>query len=383
MSARKLVMIPGPIEFSDSVLDAMSTKSQLHTSPEFVKVFQETLKMTRELFQSSEASGSQLIVLSGSGTLGWDLVGSNLLQSRSDALLVLSTGFFSDSFLECLRCYSDNVDVLSAPLGEEVALDQVSKLISEKKYKMVTITQVDTSTAVLSNVELVAKLVKKENPETLVIVDGVCSVAVEQLKFDDWGLDFVLTASQKLIGVPSGLSISVLSKLALSIVENSTQNLNFYANLHKWLPIMKAYEAGNGAYFATPSIQLIHALNTSLKEILSQPLSSRFEKNHALSVKFKENLESLGLKSVSKNPDTSANGLSAFYFPENVNGAEFLSKIASKGFQLAGGIHADIKTKYFRVGHMGVSALRAHSDGKTDLDLTFDAIAETLKELTN
>lgn len=383
-SDRKLVMIPGPIEFSDGVLNAMSTPSQSHTSPEFIKVFQEVLVNTRKLFQSTDPS-AQPIVISASGTLGWEICGANLVD-KEDKVLVLSTGFFSDSFADCLRIYSDNVDVIDASsFGNIVPYDLIeSKLKSAKEsgkpYNVITITQVDTSSGVLSNVEKISSIVKSISPETLIVVDGVCSIAVEDLKFDAWGIDYALTASQKAIGVPSGLSISFASGRALEKALNPNRKVtSFYSNLKKWVPIMKAYESGNPAYFATPPIQLIHALRQSLREILSVEggVETRILKHHESSEKFKNNLNSIGLKLVPER-EVAANGLSAIYFPEGIDGPALLKKISDKGINLATGIYKDYKTKYFRVGHMGVSSI---GEGRHDVDLCFKYIKESLQEL--
>lgn len=210
----KLTMIPGPIEFSDEVLGAMATPSQAHTSPEFVKTFQSVLQNLRKLFKSSDPD-AQAYVIAGSGTLGWDIVSTNLL-SPGDKVLVLSTGFFSDSFADCLKIYGIDVDVVTAPVGGVVPVETVAEKLKSTKYTAITITHVDTSTSVVSDVKAVSEIVKKESPETLIVVDGVCSIGVEDLEFDKWGIDFALTASQKAIGVPAGLSISFASARAVA-----------------------------------------------------------------------------------------------------------------------------------------------------------------------
>ncbi|ODV95740.1 hypothetical protein PACTADRAFT_66567 [Pachysolen tannophilus NRRL Y-2460] len=378
--ARKLVMQPGPIEFSDSVLQAMATPSQSHMSPEFAQVFQETLIKTRSLFKSSNDSKSQPIVLAGSGTLGWDLVGSNLIDSPEEKILVLSTGFFSDSFAQCLQLYSDNVDILSAELGNVIDYSKLESHLKLKNYSIVTVTHVDTSTGVLSDIAKIASVVKKISPSTLIVVDAVCSAAVEDIEFDKWELDFVLSASQKAIGVPSGLSISIASKKVVDkVLARKSRAKNFFANLQRWIPVLVAYESGKPAYFATPPVQLVHALNVSLNSILSVPLDERFKENLKVSQDFKAKLGKLGLKVVpASGAETSA--LTAAYFPENINPAEFLSKVSSKGVELASGIHQGIHPKYFRVGHMGVSALD-HTNGRDDVQKTYEAIKESLIEL--
>ncbi|RKP29403.1 PLP-dependent transferase [Metschnikowia bicuspidata] len=369
----KLTMIPGPIEFSDEVLYAMSTPSQAHTSPEFVATFQSVLKSLRQLFQSTDAS-AQLYVLSGSGTLGWDVAAANLVE-KGDKVLVSLTGFFSDSFADCLRVYDVDVDVVTAPIGDVVPLDQIEAQLNKEKYTAITITHVDTSTSVVSDVALICAVVKKVSPETLIIVDGVCSIGVEDLKFDDWGVDFALTASQKALCVPAGLCVFFASGRALEKALSREKDSTFFGSLKRWTPIMKAYESGYGAYFATPAVQTITALKVSLDDILEETLQKRLAKQAKASTKFKSEMAQLGLRILPVNDTVAAHGLTAVYFPENVNGAELLAKLAAKGFTVAGGIHKALVGKYFRVGHMGRSVYAGH------VDLVSKAIQETVKEL--
>ncbi|CAK7909699.1 alanine--glyoxylate aminotransferase 1 [[Candida] anglica] len=371
--AHKLTMIPGPIEFSDSVLYAMSTPSQAHTSPEFVKTFQSTLQNLRKLFKSTDPK-AQPYVLAGSGTLGWDVAAANLI-TPGDKVLVLSTGFFSDSFADCLKVYDADVDVVTAEVGDVVPLSTIEEKLKAESYKAITITHVDTSTSVVSDVKAISEVVKKVSPETLIIVDGVCSIGVENLEFDNWGVDFALTASQKAIGVPAGLSIFYASSRAVEKALGREKDSSYFASLKKWTPIMKAYESGSGAYFATPAVQTVTALKVSLDEILSETLDQRFAKHAQVSKDFKAYLSKLGLKILPKNEEVAANGLTAVYFPEGINGADLLAKLGTKGFTVAGGIHKALVGKYFRVGHMGVSVYEGH------VEKISKAISESLDEL--
>lgn len=375
---RKLTFIPGPIEFSNAVLEAMSIPSMAHTSPEFVAIFQQVIKKTRSLFNTS--STSQPFIIAGSGTLGWDIAGSNFIN-RDDKILVLSTGFFSDSFANALKVYSDNVDILSAPeFGSDVPLSLIENALKSKIYNAITITQTDTSSGVLSDVESIAKLVHSISPETLIFVDAVCATGCEKLQFDDWGIDYILTASQKAIGVPSGLSISLASKRAMEKALSKQPPTSFYTDLKRWTPIMKAYESGSGAYFATPPVQLINALNVSLDELLETGnINDRIYKHEIASNEFKEKIKSIGLKLVPLNNSIAAHGLSVIYYPNNVSPQDFLSKISSKGFTIASGIYKDYKDKYFRVGHMGVTAV---GERKDELDQLFQVIKSTVEELS-
>ena len=120
---------------------------------------------------------------------------------------------------------------------------------------------------------------------------------------------------------------------------------------------MQNYEAKKASYFATPSPQLIHALHTSLSQILSKPLAERFAVHKATSQKIKKAVTDLGLKQLASKPEDQANGMTAIYLPESVKGPELLPNLLKNGVIFAGGLHKEIATKYIRFGHMGVSVV--------------------------
>ncbi|KAL1883095.1 hypothetical protein VTK73DRAFT_10021 [Phialemonium thermophilum] len=370
------LLIPGPIEFDDAVLQSMSHFSESHVGPGFVSTFGETLSMLRKLFQTTNPA-SQPFVISGSGTLGWDLVAANLVEPGED-VLVLSTGYFSDGFADCLRVYGAQVTELKAPVGGRPQLPEIEKALSEKRYKVLTVTHVDTSTGVLSELQKLSDLVHRVSPDTLIIVDGVCSVACEEIAFDDWKLDGVVTASQKAIGCPAGLSISMFSGRAMEALQKrKAPPASYFGSLKNWTPIMQNYEARKPSYFATPSPQLIHALHTALCQILSKPLAARFARHKEVSDKIKSVVAELGLRQIAGDPNDQAHGMTAFYLPEGVQAAELLPKLAKKGVIFAGGIHREIAPKYVRFGHMGVSVT---DPSRGDIDRAIEALRSGLLE---
>lgn len=98
----------------------------------------------------------------------------------------------------------------------------------------------------------ISKLVKTHSPDTLIVLDAVCAVASEEIKFDEWGLDVVISATQKGLGVPPGLSVVMASDRAIKVTNaRSTPVSSYYINWQRWQPIMQAYEAGQPKYFAT------------------------------------------------------------------------------------------------------------------------------------
>ena len=144
---------------------------------------------------------------------------------------------------------------MKAPIGAAVMQEEIEKALKAKKYKILTFTHVDTSTgkssfpsrpciplhltthtptAVLSDAKAIAATVKRVSPDTLVVLDGVCAVASEEIRMDDWGIDVVLTASQKGLGTPPGLSILVASQKAIGVFEaRKSPVTSYYASWKK------------------------------------------------------------------------------------------------------------------------------------------------------
>lgn len=300
--------------------------------------------------------------------------------------------YFADSFAECLQIYGANATQIKAPIGGRPSLSQIEEALKTKTYKIITITHVDTSTGVLSDIKAVAELVQRVSPSTLIVVDGVCSVGCEEIDFSSWGLDVVLTASQKALGVPPGLSLLLVSSRAMNVFhERSSPETSYFASWKKWLPIMQAYESRKPMYFATPPVQLIYALNTSLKQILQRPLASRFSDHKQASSMVKDFVEKkLGLKTIPTSREESANGMTAVWIPEGVKLPDLLPKIAAKQVVFAGGLHKEIASKfhvwiwlirvakYFRIGHMGVSVT---DGGRKDLEKALKALESGLSEV--
>lgn len=228
-----LLVIPGPIEVSDDVLFANATPSQSHMSKSFTETFGAAIKMFRQVLVTERG---QPFIVAGSGTLGWDMVASNLTEPRDEAL-VLHSGYFGQSFADCFEAYGIKVTQLKAPVGQCPTREQISEALKSKKYKVITVTHVDTSTGVLSNPQMVAEVVREISPDTLVVLDGVCSVGSEEIRMDEWGLDVVMCASQKGLGVPPGLSLVCASERAIQLVETRKTRINtYFASWLNWLP---------------------------------------------------------------------------------------------------------------------------------------------------
>lgn len=361
-------MIPGPIEFEPEVLRAMSIETASHVAPDFIKSFQYTLKAFKELLAAPNGQG---FIVAGSGTLAMDMAASNLTES-GDKVLVVSTGYFGQRYANIFKRYGADVTVLSSELGETANLDQIEKELQSGNYKLLSFTHVDTSTGVKVDAEALGKLCKKHG--VISILDGVCSVAGEAIQQEAWGIDVVVTASQKALGVPPGLALLMASPGAMDIWRSrETPVANYYGDFANWLPIMEAYEDGRPSYFGTPPVNLIVALETSLKLILSEGMQARVARHDMHASAFRTALDAMGLKLLATNHSHAANTLSAIWYPAIGDSSSFTKKMAAKDVIVAGGLLADYKSKYFRVGHMG-------SVCQNDLVATLSAIEYAISE---
>jgi alanine-glyoxylate transaminase / serine-glyoxylate transaminase / serine-pyruvate transaminase len=348
MKNRSLLMIPGPIEFDPAVLSAMGAPTSGHLAPNFIEAFGQALERTRILFQCKDG---QPFVLAGTGTLGMDTACANLVEP-GDAALVVNTGYFGDRIGAILERYGAMVTRIRPAAGIHPSLTEVEQVLKTGNFKVMTITHVDTSTGVLADVKGLSLLGQRYG--VLVVVDGVCSVAGEDLNMDAWGVDVAFTASQKAVGVPPGLALLVASSKAMAAFKaRKTAVGSYYSDWTNWLPVMQAYEARKSAYFGTPAVNLVFALNVSLGQILQEGLEARFARHIRISKAVKAGITALGMGQVPQKDGIAAHTMTAPRFPAGVTGAELIPAIGKAGVTLAGGLHPDIKNEYFRIGHMG------------------------------
>lgn len=424
-SARPLLMIPGPTEYSAAVLAKLGEPASVHStqhtctahgchaqpaaphchgarltlalrrtvlcfgvsrpghiSSMFLAEFSSCLKLLRSVHLSETA---QPFILSGSGTLGWDLIAVNLCE-RDHKALVVNTGYFSDSFVDCLDTYGVK--------AQQVKCEQIGQSVSEQRLRealqanpglqLVVLTQVDTSTAVLNDIKGMAAVVREAQPDAFIAVDGVCSFGGEDFRFDEWGIDAAMSCSQKALGAPPGLSTLLLSPRALQYVQSGrkTPIASYFGSLLRWLPIMKAYEAEQASYFATPNTSLVRALEVSLRGIVEYGVGKRVADHVAHSNAFKAAMSAIGLTQLAE-PARRANTLSAVYYPDTLDTSKFLGTVLASGVICAGGLHKDVKTKYFRSANSTPSTPHtAHTATLSDTHCALQSVNAQPSELT-
>jgi alanine-glyoxylate transaminase/serine-glyoxylate transaminase/serine-pyruvate transaminase len=342
---RPLVMIPGPIEIDDAVVRTLGRPPKSHLDPEFIETFGRALGRMREVFQAPKG---QPFIVAGSGTLAMEMSVANLIEP-GDRAVVVEIGYFGARMADILERHGAVVTRVGAEPGAVPAMADVGRALAG--CKLLAITHVDTSTAVRNDVRALAALGREHG--ALVVVDGVCSVGGEELSQEAWGVDVALTASQKAIGAPPGLALVVVSDRALAAWRARKHKVaSYYADFGLWLPIMEAYEARKPKYFATPAVNLVEALDESLRLLLEDGMTKRVEKHRRTAGAFRAAWKALELTPLPTSSDHAATTLSAVYYPAGVD-ATLVGAVRKEGVVIAGGLHPDLGPKYFRVGHMG------------------------------
>lgn len=349
-----ILMIPGPIEVSPAVQRAYAIAPPSHLAPHVIEAFGASLEMMRELWKSGP--NAQPFIVSGSGTLAMEMAVVNLIEP-GDTVLQVNTGYFSDRMAEMLVRRGAQVDHVSSELCDAPTASQIEAAASAKPYKAIFATHVDTSTGVRVDAAAIARIAREQG--ALSVFDGVCATAAEQFEMEKWGADVYLTASQKAIGLPPGLALLVASERAMATRQTLTTPVPMSLDLQQWLPIMSAYEARGKSYFATPATNMLLALQVSLKEILEsrhddrEGVDAAVARHQHVADAMRAAWDALGLELLPIRRELAANTLSAIRYPAGVDGATLLGEIKARGVVVAGGLHPKLKTKYFRVGHMG------------------------------
>lgn len=334
-----LVMIPGPTPVAEEIRDAMRIQTFGHTYSGFVTIYQQCLAGLREIFQADK-----MLVIGGAGTLSMEMALVNTVRP-GEAVLVISHGVFGDRFAHMARALGLAVDVLTAPAGQRVPLAEIEAKLAAKKYAAMTLTHVDTSTGVLAQPAEVGELARRYG--VLYILDGVCASAGIAEPMREYGIDVLVTTSQKAFGTPPGLTILGLSQKALARRDELGTVHGYYTDWRNWLPIMD----NPGLYFSTPPVNLVAALNASVQIILAEGLVSRYARHERIARSMRAGLAALGLAPLT-DAAALAPTLTVVAYPPGVDDAAFRARMEENGVLVAGGV-GDLKGKVFRIGHMG------------------------------
>ncbi|CUS97893.1 pyridoxal-phosphate-dependent aminotransferase family protein [Candidatus Kryptobacter tengchongensis] len=336
---KKRLFTPGPTPVPENVALAMAQPIIHHRNPEFIEIFARVNENLKYLFQTKQ----DVYTLTSSGTGAMEAAVANLF-SYGDKVIFVNGGKFGERWGEICRAYGVEAIEVKIEWGRAVTPEEIKEQL--KKYpdvKAVLVTHSETSTGVFTDVKELSRIVH-ENSDAVIVVDGITSVGAHELYMDEWGLDVVITGSQKGLMIPPGLSFIALSEKAWEMVESS--NLpKYYFSLKK---AKKALQNGDTPW--TPAIALIVALDVALKMIKEEGLENIWRRHEKLSKAVREGCKAIGLKLFGEPPSYA---VTAVYFPDGIDKKEFQKTLKYKyGVTVAGG-QEHLKDKIFRISHLG------------------------------
>jgi aspartate aminotransferase-like enzyme len=356
---KKLLMTPGPTPVPESVLLAMARPVIHHRHPEFKGVLEDVRELLKYLFVTKQ----EVILLAASGTGAMEGAVSNTL-SRGDKVLVVEAGKFGERWGEISRAYGLEVDTISVPWGKAVEPGEVISSLEKGRHRAVLIQASETSTGVRHPVREIADHTRKT--DTLLIVDGITAVGVFPIPFDEWGIDVLVTGSQKALMLPPGLAFACLSERAWKANQNSDLP-RYYLDFAKE---KKNLEKGQTSY--TPAISLIVGLRDALRLIKEMGLEQVFSECDLKAEATREAVKALGLKLYA--PDAPSQAVTAVLSPPGIEAEKIVKIMRDKhGIAVAGG-QDQAKGKIFRIAHMGYIS-------RGDTIATIAALEQALAEL--
>ena len=339
----KLVMIPGPTPVVRSIQDQMARETVAFGDAGFVADFKGVVADLKSMWRCD----GEAFVIAGSGTLAMEMAVSNVTK-RGDSILICSHGFFGDRFIDMCANKGLAVDTLKADWGSVYTPEQMDAALSAKKYAAVTVTHVDTSTGVVVPLKAICDMMKKKHPDVMLIVDAVAAAAGAEA-WMDWGIDVLLTCSQKAFGVAPGLAILWASRRAVEKRRSLGNIPESYADFERWIPIMN----DPSKYWGTPPVNMIWALKESVRIIKEEGLEERYARHIHQAGYFVAGMEALGFRPAAPK-ELRAPTLTIFFYPEGsgLEDAAFRAKLGEEGVYSAGCL-AGFAGKGFRLGHMG------------------------------
>src|SRR2546428_4802545 len=336
------------------VLEAMAAPAMNHRGPEFKEILRETRGRTQYLFGTS----GEVAVLSGSGTAGLEAAVSGLLR-KQDRVLNLGNGKFSERFHELCQVFTTPT-ALSSEWGTAVDPEKVAAALDAGDFNAVTLCWNETSTGLTNPIAEIAKVVKDH--DAFLIVDGITAVGGLENRMEAWGIDALVTGSQKCLAAPPVLSAVALSRAAYESLHADT---SFYTNLKAHADALAKQDTP-----FTPAVALFLAFREALRMLKEEGLENRIARTRRLADAARAGVDALGLRLY---PDRrfASNTVTAIGYPAGVDDNAFRKELREKHGTVVAGGQGPLKGRIFRIGHMGICDFE-------DLEAGFQAFEATL-----
>lgn len=333
--------IPGPTALPPSVREAGARQMINHRGPEFAAMLDRILTGMRPYFGTT----SDIAMITTAGTGGLEAAVVNTI-SPGDRVLGVSIGSFGDRFAKIARTYGADVTKIDVEWGHAADPAELrSALERDPGYRAVLLTHNETSTGVMNPIEALAGVVREVAPDALVLVDSVSGLGAVPFGMDAWGVDVVVTGSQKAFMAAPGLAMIAASARAWAAMETSTAP-RVYLDLRAH---RDAHAGGETPW--TPAIAVVYQVDEGLRLMTAEGADHVFARHEACAAASRAGLEALGFE-LFADPAVASKTVTAALIPEDLDWKSFNGEIKRRGVVLAGG-QGKLTGKIFRLGHLG------------------------------
>ncbi len=333
------LMAPGPSMIPERILLEMSKPIIHHRT----KAFESVIEIVRGQLKSVFQTKNDIVVLASVGSGGMEAALVNCF-SAGDKVIAVNGGKFGERWSTQARKFGLNVVDLEVPWGEAVQIEKFSEVLAKNSdAKGVLCQACETSTGVSHPVQEMGEILKKK-PSTLFLVDAITALGISDIKTDLWGLDVVVTGSQKAFMLPPGLAMVSMSDKAWAFNEKAGLP-RFYFDFKEELKNLQK----NQTHF-TPAISLLQGLKIALEMMHEETLPKLFNRHKRLAYATREAMKAIGLELFSKSP---ADSITAVLSPPGIDGEKLVNLLSSKYNVTIIGGQDHVKGKIFRLGHMG------------------------------
>lgn len=332
---KSYLFTPGPTPVPPEVLAASAEPMVHHRGPDFREIYARTLSRLKDVYRTE----SDVLLFTASGTGAMDSAVANLTEA-GQRVAVVSHGSFGERWVAICERYGLDVHAIRYEWGESPDPDEVGAAVRESGAEIVFCQQSDTSTGVVSDVRGIREAVG----DVTLVVDAISSLGAVPLETDAWGIDVVISGSQKALMSPPGLAMASVPEHVLA---KAKPPRTFYFD---WRANKKAQDVLDAAF--TPAVSLIRSLDVALGLILDDGLEAAFERHVRLGRAARAGVKAMGLELFSPDDDGAA-VVTAIRAPEGIDSDELLLHLRDRhGVTLAPG-QAHLKGKIFRIGHIG------------------------------
>ncbi len=347
------LLIPGPVEADDDVLDAISQQTLPHYGPAWMALFNETVGMLKRLF---ETQGDALL-MPGPGSAAVES-GISSLVPRGHSVCVLENGFFGSRMVGIVEACGLRPWVVSAPLGQPVDPGDVRRHLREwlpvaqaegQPIEALALCYHETGTGVLNPLEEIAAVAHEFG--LALIVDAVAAFGGVRIPVDEWGIDVCVGVPNKCLGVPPGLALVSVSQRAWEMAHANPTPHGWYLSLKTWAWFLEEWGDWH-PYPTTMPTNNVVAVNQGLKKVFEEGVEAHFASFRNAAGRVREGMAEMGFTLF---PDAAyaAPVISALNCRPGVDAVDMQHFLLDEhGLMIAGGL-GELKGKIFRIGHMG------------------------------